>query len=121
MNLSDIIALAKQGYKPDDIKELINMADSGNQPTQTDTNMPDPTQTDTEPTQTDTENQTQAQTDTVSATDEAILKEMEALKAQLAKSNEALKAAQKANTQQNVQTSTQSDSERIADWARSFM
>lgn len=26
MNLSDIIALAKQGYKPGDIKELIDMA-----------------------------------------------------------------------------------------------
>ena len=27
MNLSDIIALAKQGYKPQDIKELIALAD----------------------------------------------------------------------------------------------
>ena len=28
MNLADIIALAKQGYKPQDIKELIALADA---------------------------------------------------------------------------------------------
>lgn len=29
MNLTDILALAKQGYKPSDIKELISIADVG--------------------------------------------------------------------------------------------
>lgn len=34
MDLSDIIVLAKQGYKPADIKELIKMSETSQQPAQ---------------------------------------------------------------------------------------
>ena len=41
MNITDIIALAKQGYKPGDIKELITLAESQTTETVTDTTATD--------------------------------------------------------------------------------
>lgn len=110
MTLNDLVALAKQGYKPADVKELISMAE-----------VP---QTATEAPQTDTvehEVEIPAQADT-NALQQAMADEIAELKAQLQKTNEALKTAQRVNTQQNVQISTkQSDVDVINDWARSFM
>lgn len=117
MNLVDLIALAKQGYKPADVERLIALADESQQtqPTQADTDDTQPTQTDTypeeipaQPTQTDTE---KAQADRIAE-----------LEKQLADTNKALKTAQDFNRRQNAQPlSTQSDSDRVNEWARSFM
>lgn len=112
MNLNDIIALAKQGYKPADIKELIEMA--AEVPTQTDT---EPTQTDTEPTQTDTIQQvTETATEPTQTDTEA-----DKLRKQLADSQEALKKAQQANVQRNIADQVKKPEETLADMFASFM
>lgn len=114
MNLTDIIALAKQGYKPSDIKELINIAEP----------VAEQGQTETEPGQIGGEPETVPGDNGVEL--EKIISdqkaELDAIKAQLEESTKALKAAQKANIHQNYKPqSTENTDANIADWARSFM
>lgn len=130
MNLTDIIALAKQGYKPDDIKELIALGntapDNAGGQTQTDTDGQTNTQTGTDGTET-TQTGTNGTEDTQTGTDntqlEAMQEEIKKLQTQLSDTTKALKTAQQANTQHNVQgnTTQQSDADAVAEWAKSFM
>ena len=109
MTFSDIMALAKNGYKPGDIKELMAL-------------QPDTEQS--EQSGADESNQEQSE-----QSEQSGANEMEALKNQIAEltkklndTQSQLKQAQKANTQTNVKKeSGQSDTERLNDWARSFM
>jgi len=116
MNLGDLIALAKQGYTPSDVKELIALAD-----TQPEAPVTEPTQTDTLPTQTDTPAIEPTQADTLQAQNEELNKRIVELEKQLTDTNTALKNAQKLNVHTNIAQDKQSDSARIEDWARSFM
>lgn len=111
MKLNDIIALAKQGYKQSDIKELISMAE--------------------------TDNNTEISSDVPASEDSNILdtplgepdvptpaqiEEIELLKAELQKKEEALKAAQLSNIKQNIQpTDTKSDNDILMDMCRGFI
>lgn len=119
MTFSDIMALAKNGYKPGDIKELMALRPDMEQSEQSEADESNQEQ----PEQNGADESEQKQTEQSGAT------EMEALKNQIAEltkklndTQSQLKQAQKANTQTNVKKeSGQSDTERLNDWARSFM
>lgn len=110
MKFDDIIALAKQGYKPADIKELLSLSTE-----------PEPAQPEPEPAQPEPEQVQPEPERTQTGTDNS--QEIEALRAQLAQTQAALKTAQQANTRQNLQdeTKAQETINNINDWARSFM
>ena len=120
MTFSDIMALAKNGYKPGDIKELMALqTEQSEQPGANESNQEQSEQ----PEQSGANESNQEQSEQSEAN------EMEALKNQIAEltkklndTQSQLKQAQKANTQTNVKKeSGQSDTERLNDWARSFM
>lgn len=111
MNLNDIIALAKQGYKPGDIKELIALAD-------------DKTEPQPQPTPTETENEVPP-TEADGAPDPNVGSPAEAepsidYKALYEESQKQLKAAQSANLNQNMsEPNKKSDTDILLEWARS--
>lgn len=107
MNLTDILALAKQGYKPADIKELIAMAEPVAQPEPTPEPVPAPTPEPVpEPTP---EPQPEPNAEVI------------ALQKQLDETQKALKAAQSLNRHKQVNPQPQSVEDNLDDWARSFM
>lgn len=124
LKLDDIVALAKQGYKPNDIKELIELSKTSetsdqkedlpapeeNKPTkdiQTE-ELPAPEETKT-PSQGTTANEA---SDTKVVDYKAKVEELEAKLAEL----------QKANTRRNIaDTDIKSDSDVFADAMKSFM
>lgn len=119
MTFSDIMALAKNGYKPGDIKELMALQPDTEQSEQSGAD--ESNQEQSEQSGANESNQEQSE--------QSNANEMEALKNQIAEltkklndTQSQLKQAQKANTQTNVKKeSGQSDTERLNDWARSFM
>ena len=119
MTFSDIMALAKNGYKPGDIKELMALQPDTEQSGANESNQEQSEQM--EQSGADESNQEQSE--------QSEANEMEALKNQIAEltkklndTQSELHKAQKANTQTNVKKeSGQSDTERLNDWARSFM
>lgn len=114
MNLLDIIALAKQGYKPGDIKELIELANVEQEPKQEPEHVEEPKQ-EPKPDQPTDENVSR-ETST-----EDIKAELEKMKAELEKAKSDLKAAQIANTKKGVEPEPDTTKENIDDWIRSFM
>lgn len=95
MKLTDIVELAKQGYKPADIRELIAIAgEKETEETNTTANEPAGAGTEPEQTPTGADNGTvgNAQTDTAD------------LHAEINRLKEQLKQAQNVNTTQTVQT-----------------
>ena len=122
MTFSDIMALAKNGYKPGDIKELMALQPDTEQSEQSGANESDQEQS--EQSGANESNQEQSE-----QSEQSGANEMEALKKQVAEltkklndTQSELHKAQKANTQTNVKKdSGQSDTERLNDWARSFM
>ena len=120
MTFSDIMALAKNGYKPGDIKEL--MALQTEQSEQSGAN--DSNQEQSEQSGANESNQEQSeQSEQSGATEiESLKNQIAELTKKLNDTQSQLKQAQKANTQTNVKKdSGQSDTERLNDWARSFM
>lgn len=93
MNIADILSLAKQGYKPSDIKELIELANAAEQvPVITETAEPDIETAD------DPDNKPVD----YKALYEAQSEELNKLKADNKKANEDLKQAQKDNINKDV-------------------
>ena len=120
LKLDDIIALAKQGYKPSDVKELIELsktADAASEETKNN-------EVDTNEEESNAEDKTQEQpSDTGKQSDSAeadtkvidYTKRSEELEAKL-------KELQKANTKKNIaDTDTKSDLDVFADAMKSFM
>ncbi len=118
MTFGDIMALAKNGYKPADIKELLAIQTDPEQPEQIEqTEQPEQPE---QPEQ--TEQPEQQEQPEPSEKEQALTKKIEELQKQLSDTQSKLKTAQRANTQANVKTEGgQSDTERLNDWARSFM
>lgn len=105
MNITDIIALAKQGYKPADIKELIELStlDVNSDVPDTETGTPD------EP---DTENDNKPVD--YKALYENSIKELETVKASNKKLSDDLKQAQADNSNKDVSdNSTIEDSKKV--------
>lgn len=115
MKFDDIIALAKAGYKPNEVKELLAMATE-----------PEPTlEPDQEPTQEhEPEQPKEEKSEEVQTTIDTDYKKLyeESQKA-LDKANESLKKAQAMNNRKDVSNdgNKKSDAEIVNDWARSFM
>lgn len=124
MNFTDIIELAKQGYKPSDIKELLNLP------------VPDSVPEEGEQKTDDTEHpkdkpegvQTEIADSTNINKDETQAKgndDIEALKSEIAGLKASLREAQGKNTSKDVSGEVKAqetkDTDSINDWARSFM
>lgn len=117
LSFRDIISLASNGYKPSDIKELLNLSIPNDMPASDEVEQKTE---DKKPLQDETEDvkETQADIDYKS--------EIEALKAENEKIKAQLATAQRDNISREVNGSsldeqTQKDLESINDWARSFM
>lgn len=104
MNLTDIISLAKQGYKPNDIKELIALAEP------METEQPAPPENPAEEAPVMEEQKEPVKQEPVEVIDYKALYE---------ESQKKLHAAQQANINTNIQGSTQSDLDLVMEWAKS--
>lgn len=113
MKFDDIIALAKAGYKPNEVKELLAMAEPTPEPDPEPTPEPDP-----EP-----EKKEEKPEEVQNSIDTDYKKLYEESQKALDKANESLKKAQAMNNRKDVSNdgNKKSDAEIVNDWARSFM
>ena len=120
MTFSDIMALAKNGYKPGDIKELMALQ---TEPEQSGAIESEPEQSGANPSESEQTEQTEQQEEAFKNDEmEALKKQVAELTKKLNDTQSELKTAQKANAQTNIKKDGgQSDAERLNDWARSFM
>ena len=122
LNLSDIVALAKQGYKPNDIKELIELtkeAPEGKPEDQEEQPKPEEPEKPSEDKPKEEEKK-----DGKASSDQIDYKnEVEKLKAQLQETENKLSKLQKENTRRNADTdeNKKSDAEAFADVMKQFM
>lgn len=118
LNLTDIVALAKQGYKPNDIKELIELTKEA--PAEAEAEV----QPTTEEAKVEEKSNEVIQKDDEASSDQIDYKsEVEKLKAQLQETENKLSKLQKENTRRNADTDEhkKSDAEAFADVMKSFM
>ena len=113
LNLNDIIALAKQGYKPSDVKELIELSQTV-EASQADQEQPTETPEEAEAIEAPKEEEKK---------DGAQAAEIVDYKAKVEELEKKLSDLQKANTKQNADKSEnkKSDAELFADVVKSFM
>lgn len=109
----DIVEFAKAGWKPADVKEILEAASKlevkpNEEPAETGPK---------EDTQPEQEKEEEPKADVESSKD----KEIEQLKAQIEESNKKLAAVQESNTKKNLQGTVQSEEDRLNELARSFM
>ena len=122
LNLTDIVALAKQGYKPSDIKELIELtkeAPEGKPEDQEEQPKPEEPEKPSEDKPKEEEKK-----DGKASNDQLDYKEeVEKLKAQLQETENKLSKLQKENTKRNADTdeNKKSDAEAFADVMKQFM
>lgn len=114
MKLTDIIELAKQGYTPKDIRELVSLSVEGSEEKPPEEDHHEEAGQDV-----DNEQKGDATPDAEQVLDykamfEASEREIQSLKDQL-------RASQKENTNKNMQGEQQNDQDVINDLARSFM
>lgn len=121
LNLTDIVALAKQGYKPNDIKELIELTKEAPEVKTDDQDIqPKPE----EPEKTSEIKPTEEPKKDGAASSEQLdyKEEVEKLKAQLQETENKLSKLQKENVRRNADTGDKKpDAEAFADVMRSFM
>lgn len=121
LNLADIVALAKQGYKPSDIKELIELTkeapegkpeDQGEQPKPEEPEKPS-----------EDKPKEEEKKDDAASGQLDYKEEVEKLKAQLQETENKLTKLQKENVRRNADTdeNKQSDAEAFADVMKEFM
>lgn len=118
LNLTDIVALAKQGYKPNDIKELIELTKEA--PAEAEPEV----QPTTEEAKAEEKSSEVIQKDDEASSDQIDYKnEVEKLKAQLQETENKLSKLQKENTKRRADTDedTKSDAEAFADVMKQFM
>lgn len=116
MNLNDIIALAKQGYKPSDIKELISLSEMSNGAVET---PPEETRTEEPPV-----DEPNAENDTTTPENEPMVdykKLYEESQSQISEMKTQIEKIQKDNTRQNMQGDTPSAQDTLNDIVKSFM
>lgn len=119
LNLTDIVALAKQGYKPSDIKELIELTKTEGPEGGADDQEQQP-----KPDEHEKPSEEGEKKDNKPSDDQPVdyKEEVEKLKNQLQETENKLKLLQKENTKQNADTGDKkSDAEMFAEVAKSFM
>lgn len=118
LKLDDIVALAKQGYKPSDIKELIELSKTSEASTEELPETEEKLQKPEEELQKPEENKAPSQGIIKEAPEETVVdykQKYEELEAKLSE-------LQKANTRKNIaDTDSKSDSDVVADLMKSFM
>lgn len=119
LNLTDIVALAKQGYKPNDIKELIELTKEA--PAENKAEEVQPTLEAEAPAEDQPSEEKKEGTASIDQLD--YKEEVEKLKAQLQETENKLSKLQKENTRRNADTdeNKKSDAEAFADVMKSFM
>ena len=111
MKFTDILALAKAGYKPADIQALMELAEPKSEPE----HEPDP-EPESEP-----ESEPEAEHDEEGPTKDELLKEIENLKKEMNKANLSLKKAQEANrTKDNSNKEQKTDEEIFESFVNDF-
>lgn len=116
MNLMDIVALARQGFTPADIKELISAGESsGDLIEEGEQKTPEEDQVKDEP-----------ETDPESAVDyktkyEELERRFQELEKKTSETQDQLQKAQKHNVTKQITGDTETDTEVITDFVRSFM
>lgn len=124
LSLSDIVALAKQGYKPSDIKELLNtftsMQSSGEAEQKTEDN---PQNDEAEEEKGEARASENDEADAINIKEEKAKSEIEDLKKQIIEAKKELKEAQQANTSKDISKgeNKKSDVDIINEMARNFM
>lgn len=111
MTITDIIALAKQGYKPSDIKELLEISEK----------LPaEPQPTENEPQEPDEREQTPAENNSVETVEEPE-KDSVDYKSLYEATQKTVETLQNANINQNIQKDKLDDSAVFNDIVKSFM
>lgn len=121
MNFKDIIELAKQGYKPNDIKELLNLQVPDTPPGEGEQKTPETPPANDKPEGGNgaIDNSTNINNDDKPGTDS---NDVDALKAEIEELKKSLKDAQANNSSKDNSGKKPEDPDKsIADWARSFM
>lgn len=109
LNITDIIALAKQGYKPSDIKELLELGQATE---------PIP---DEETAQAETPDEKEPiPEDKAEPVKEDPEKDAEALRAEIISLNDKIKELQKQNTKQDISGEVKSDMEKFEELVKNF-
>lgn len=108
LTLTDIVALAKQGYKPSDIKELLEFGQAAEP-------KPDETAQATEP-----EEKAEIPEDKAEPVKEDPEPDTEALKAQIIQLNDKIKELQKVNTKQDISGEVKTDQEKFEELVKNF-
>lgn len=117
MKLEDIIALAKQGYKPADIKELVSLADDNKQDDAQPTNQGEDTHSEDDQKNHATNENKPTEGEAVSGGNAVDYKAL------YEESQKQLELAQKANIKKDVSDSENNvtDADTVADFVKSFM
>lgn len=108
LNITDIIALAKQGYKPSDIKELLELGQAT-----------EPVPDETIQAETPDEKETIPE-DKAEPVKEDPEKDAEALRAEIISLNDKIKELQKQNTKQDISGEVKSDMEKFEELVKNF-
>lgn len=122
LNITDIVALAKQGYKPNDIKELIELTkEAPEEKSEDQKTQPKPD----EPEKPSEDKPKEEEKKDGAASDDQLdyKEEVEKLKAQLQETENKLSKLQKENTKRRADNDDdqKSDAEAFADVMKSFM
>lgn len=123
MNFTDILSLAKQGYKPSDIKELVEINQALEQAKEPEPKEPEVKEEPAKP-NAELEELKKALADTKAQLDKALsdVKELAGAKEELEKTKETLKQAQAANAGAAMEIpKPKTDDEALADFAAAFM
>ena len=121
LNLTDIVALAKQGYKPNDIKELIELTKEAPEG-KTEDQEKQPKPEEPEKPSEDKPKEEEKKDGGASPDQLDYKEEVEKLKAQLQETENKLSKLQKENVRRNADTGDEKpDAEAFADVMRSFM
>ena len=121
LNLTDIVALAKQGYKPNDIKELIELTKEAPEG-KTEDQEKQPKPEEPEKPSEDKPKEEEKKDGGASPDQLDYKEEVEKLKAQLQEKEDKLAKLQKENVRRNADTGDKKpDAEAFADVMRSFM
>lgn len=108
LNITDIIALAKQGYKPSDIKELLELG-------QTAEPIPDESAKATEPDDKEIIPDEKAEPDK-----EDPEKDAEALRAEIISLNDKIKELQKQTVRQDISGDVMTDEQKFEELVKNF-
>lgn len=108
LNITDIIALAKQGYKPSDIKELLELGQAAE---------PGPDETEQAKTPDEKETIPEDKTEPVKEDPE---KDAEALRAEIISLNDKIKELQKQTVRQDISGDVLTDEQKFEELVKNF-